>query len=64
MKIKIYFIEKTISFDSSDINSSSIGGSEKTLINIANELSKDKNLIMIKGLHPTLQSNSREHHYL
>ena len=34
MKIKIYFIEKTISFDSSDINSSSIGGSEKTLINI------------------------------
>ena len=46
MKIKIYFIEKTISFDSSDINSSSIGGSEKTLINIANELSKDKNLII------------------
>ena len=34
MKIKIYFIEKTISFDSSDINSSSIAGSEKTLINI------------------------------
>ena len=46
MKIKIYFIEKTISFNSSDINSSSIAGAEKVLINIANELSKDENLII------------------
>ena len=46
MKIKIYFVEKTISFDSSSINSSSIAGSEKTLINITNELAKDENLII------------------
>ena len=46
MKIKIYFVEKTISFDSSYINSSSIAGSEKTLINITNELAKDENLII------------------
>ena len=46
MKIKIYFIEKSISFDSSYLNSSSIAGSEKVLINIANELSKDDNLII------------------
>ena len=46
MKIKIYFVEKTISFDSSDINSSTIAGSEKTLINITNELAKDENLII------------------
>ena len=46
MKIKIYFVEKTISFDSSYINSPSIAGSEKTLINITNELAKDENLII------------------
>ena len=37
---KIYFIEKTIPFNSLDINKPIVGGSEKTLINISNELAK------------------------
>ena len=40
---KIYFVEKTIPFNSLDINEPFISGSEKTLINITNELSKFKN---------------------
>ena len=46
MKTKIYFIENSSSFNFSDLNSPHIAGSEKTLINITNELSKDKNLII------------------
>ena len=37
---KIYFVEKTIPFNSLDINKPIVGGSEKTLINISNELAK------------------------
>jgi len=44
MKKKIYFIEKSIDFNSNDLNSNKIAGSEKTLINITNELSLYKNL--------------------
>ena len=44
MKKKIYFIEKSINFNSNDFNSNKIAGSEKTLINITNELSLYKNL--------------------
>ncbi len=44
--MKIYFIEKTVPFNSLDINKPFISGSEKTLINISNELSKFKNLII------------------
>ena len=44
MKKKIYFIEKSIDFNSNDFNSNKITGSEKTLINITNELSLYKNL--------------------
>ncbi|MFL2887233.1 MAG: glycosyltransferase [Candidatus Pelagibacter sp.] len=40
---KIYFIEKSISFNSHDLNSVKIGGSEKTLINISNALAKFQN---------------------
>ena len=46
MKKKIYFIENSSSFDFSDLNSPYIAGSEKTLINITNELSKNKDLII------------------
>ena len=46
MKKKIYFIENSSSFDFSDLNSPYIAGSEKTLINITNELSKNENLII------------------
>ncbi len=42
--MKIYFIEKTIPFNSLDINKPFIGGSEKTLINISNELGNYENL--------------------
>ena len=41
MNKKIYFIEYSTSFDSNSLNSSNIGGSEKTLINITTELAKN-----------------------
>ena len=43
-KIQIYFIESSINFNNSDLSSSNIGGSEKTLINITNSLAKNKNV--------------------
>ena len=42
--IKIYFLEKSIPFNSNDLNSTIIAGTEKTLINITNELSNNENL--------------------
>ncbi len=42
--MKIYFVEKTIPFNSADIDKPFISGSEKTLINIANELANYENL--------------------
>ena len=41
---KVYFVEKSVPFNCSDINESFISGSEKTLINISNELGNFKNL--------------------
>ena len=41
---KIYFLEKTIPFNANDINSTLVGGTEKILINVSNELAKNKNL--------------------
>lgn len=41
MKYKIYFVEKTIPFNASDFDKPIISGSEKTLINISNELAKN-----------------------
>ena len=41
--IKIYFIENSYDYNSDDLNSERIGGSEKTLINISNILAFDKN---------------------
>ncbi len=43
MKI-IYFLEKSISFNANDLNSNKIAGSEKTLINISNEIAKNNNI--------------------
>ncbi len=45
-KIKIYFLENSFDYNGNDLNSSLIGGSEKTLINISNELSKDEKFII------------------
>ena len=45
-KSKIYFIENSFNYNGSDLNSEKIGGSEKTLINISNELAKDKSFIV------------------
>ena len=45
-KIKIYFLENSFDYNANDLNSSSIGGSEKTLINISNELAKDNKFIV------------------
>ena len=41
--MKIFFLEKSIPFSSLDLNSDKIGGTEKILINISNELAKNKN---------------------
>ena len=46
MKTKIYFIESSTSFNKNYLDSPSIAGSEKTLINITNELSKNDDLII------------------
>ena len=40
--MKIFFLEKSIPFNSLDLNSFKIGGAEKILINISNELAKYK----------------------
>ena len=42
--MNIYFLEKSIDFNGEDVDSSKIGGTEKTLINITNELAKNNNL--------------------
>ena len=42
-KIKVYFIESSTNFNNYDLSSFKIGGSEKTLINIANSLAKNNN---------------------
>ncbi len=43
-KTKIYFLENSYNYNGDDLNNEKIGGSEKTLINITNSLSNDKNL--------------------
>ena len=58
MKTKIYFIEKSTSFNISDLNSPDIAGAEKVLINISNELSKNEDL-SIKVFNNT--ENEYEH---
>ncbi len=46
MITKIYFIENSFNYNALNINDSSIAGSEKTLINITNELGKNVNLLI------------------
>ena len=45
-KTKIYFLENSFDYNANDFDSPNIGGSEKTLINISNALSKNKNFII------------------
>ena len=42
-KIKIYFLENSFDYNANDLNNNNIGGSEKTLINISNELANNEN---------------------
>ena len=42
----IYFLENSIPFNANDIDSGLLGGTEKTLINISNELAKKSELIV------------------
>ena len=42
--MKIFFLEKSTPFNSLDLNSNKVGGAEKVLINITNELAKYKNM--------------------
>ena len=54
---KIYFIENSIQFNSLDLNTTKIAGSEKTLINISNELGKNNDKIKyVKGDKLTIES--------
>ena len=53
---KIYFIENSIQFNSLDLNTTKIAGSEKTLINISNELGKN-NQFKIKVFNNTPVEN-------
>ncbi len=46
MITKIYFIENSFNYNALNINDSKIAGSEKTLINITNELGKNNNLLI------------------
>ena len=50
--MKIFFLESSISFNTNDLNSENIGGTEKVLINIVNELAKNK-LLKIKVFNKT-----------
>ena len=49
---KIYFLEKSIPFNANDLNLSLISGTERTLINISNELAKDN--IRVNSVIPGL----------
>ena len=63
-KIKIFFIESSINFNSHDLSSFKIGGSEKTLINIANSLAQNDNF-EIKVFNRTQNENfSNNVHWL
>ena len=42
--ITIFFLEYSKNFNGNDLNSEKIAGSEKTLINISNEIAKNKNI--------------------
>ena len=46
MITKIYFIEDSFDYNGENLNDNFIAGSEKTLINITNELGKNKNLLI------------------
>ena len=46
MITKIYFIENSFDYNALNLDDDYIAGSEKTLINITNELSKDNNLLI------------------
>ena len=46
MITKIYFIEDSFDYNGENLNDDFIAGSEKTLINITNELGKNKNLLI------------------
>ena len=63
---KIYFIENSVQFNSLDLNTTKIAGSEKTLINISNELAKN-NQFKIKVFNNTPIenniNNSSDHYF-
>ena len=44
-KTKIYFLENSYNYNALDLDTEKIAGSEKTLINITNELAKDNKFI-------------------
>ena len=56
MTVKIYFIESSSDFNNDNLDSPHIAGSEKTLINISNELSKIDNY-KIKVFNNTQKKN-------
>ena len=57
MPTKIYFVEKSINFNSYSLDNHIISGAEKILINISNELAKHKNLV-VKVFNNTLEDKN------
>ncbi len=51
----IYFLEKSIPFNGNDLDNSKLGGTEKTLINISNELAKN-NTLKVKVFNENLNN--------
>lgn len=56
MLTKIYFIENSFDYNAQNLNGNTIAGSEKTLINITNELAKNDNFL-IKVFNNTTKPN-------
>ena len=52
--MKIFFLEKSTSFTGENLDDSTIGGTEKILINITNELAKNDNF-EIKVFNKTIK---------
>ena len=60
--MNIYFLEKSVPFNGNDLNSNFIGGTEKTLINISNELAKrsELNIKVFNGTKKKITINNVE----
>ena len=64
MITKIYFIENSFDYNADNLDDNFIAGSEKTLINITNELGKDDNLLIKVFNNTTKPKKKNNVHWL